>query len=695
MSPDVKPQRRYDIQGLRVIASLLVASYHIWLHRVSGGVDVFFVVSGYLITRSLLGRLATDGRLDVAAFWAGLTRRLLPTAAAVIATTGLLIPFFLPRVQWASTAADGLASLAYVGNWRLALESVDYLARDRTPSPFQHFWALGVQGQFYLLWPFVVLAATRLAALTHRPLTRVLTTLLAAILLVSFAYAAVSTWRDQPFAYFDTGARLWEFALGGLVAVRGARLSARWSPALGWIGLIGIVATGMLFRVSHVFPGPLTLWPTLSAVLILVAGASPHWGVDRVLGHRWLARLGDHSYGFYLWHWPLLVAWRARLGTDDLSLGEGLSVLALAAVLTWITTQLLDHLLERHSAAHAPRQVLLRAGAIGIIAGAVLAGQAAYAHRLRVQEALARRDIDPGAYPGARARLEHWQHPDRHEPVPGPFTIEADTPVSYADGCHQGINNPAPRVCTYGDPNGRVTIALVGGSHSAHWLPALQQLAPTLSLRILNITKSDCWLNDELRPTARSQRSAASCAAWNARIVDVLRDRAPDAVFTTSTRLERDDTPVTASIPAGTEHVPAGYVAKWREIAALGIDVLAIRDTPWHQDDPGQCVDMFGADSPRCQQVRSAVFAPADPSAALLRTLPPRVYRIDLTDALCGPTSCPPVIGNVQVYRDKHHLSATFAATLAPALAPHLERWIAGRERVATTRRRREARTGR
>lgn len=678
MSRPAPSRDRADIQGLRAVASLLVAVYHVWFHRVSGGVDVFFVVSGFLITRSLVSRLGPDERLDVAGFWAGLARRLLPTALTVIAATAVVAPLVLPRVIWTSTAEDGLASLAYLVNWRLAFEAVDYLARDRTPSPFQHFWALAVQGQFYLLWPILILGASRLAAARGRTRKEMVTFALGATFVVSFMYAAISTWRDQPFAYFDTGARLWEFALGGLVAAHGGRMTARWSPLLGWLGLAGVVSTGLLFPVSQVFPGPMTLWPTLSAVLILVAGPSRDWGVDRVLGRGLLPRLGDHSYGFYLWHWPLLVGWGAWSGSFQVSLTAGLLLLALAAGLTWGTTRTLGEFVRRRASGLPTRPVLRRAGGSLAAVAVLLASQDGYARYLRLQEHRTLRQPDPLVYSGGRVSVRDASTTSDHAPLPGPFSLADDVPDSYGDGCHQTTKASEPRVCVYGDPAGRITIALVGGSHAAHWLPALQRLAPELSVRILNITKSDCWLNDELRPNSRTLRIALSCAEWNRRVVDTLRDHAPDAIFTTSTVLDRKGGAEPSTVPAHGEYVPPGYVAKWRQVAALGIDILAVRDTPWHTSPPGECVDVFGAANPRCQRSRSLVLAPVDPSAQL-DAAALRLHRIDLTDRFCDDTNCPPVVGHIQVYRDKHHLSAMFAASLAPALAPHLRAWIAGR----------------
>jgi peptidoglycan/LPS O-acetylase OafA/YrhL len=292
-----RPGFRPDIEGLRAVAALLVASYHIWSGRVSGGVDVFFVVSGYLVTRSLAAEAGREGRIDLAAFQARLVRRLAPAAITVLVAVTLGCLLFLPRVLWLDTAQHVLASALHVENWLLAWTAVDYLARDALQSPVQHFWALSVQGQFYLLWPLLIAAGLGLARARTVEARRWLPSAILAILVASFVYSLVMTARNQPLAYFDSGARLWEFCLGALLAaVTLPALPAALAAFLGWAALAAIFSCGFVFRAAESFPGLPALWPTLAAAVILVVGpGGGRHGVHRFLASRPLVAIGRIS----------------------------------------------------------------------------------------------------------------------------------------------------------------------------------------------------------------------------------------------------------------------------------------------------------------------------------------------------------------------------------------------------------------
>ncbi|WP_306370448.1 acyltransferase, partial [Nocardiopsis sp. CC223A] len=328
---------RPGIEGLRAVAVLLVAAYHIWLGRVSGGVDVFLMLTGLLVTASLL-RAATGPGIRYGAFLARLAARLLPTAALVVLVTLAGTWLFLPQSQWREAPGGAVAALLGHTNWHLALDSVDYLARTGVPDPFQHFWSLSVQWQFYLLWPALIAGAVLLARRAGRDPRRPLFWALAAVFALSLAYSVAVTHTNQPWAYFDTGARLWELALGGLVALLlpGLRPGRTARLLLGWGGLAALVLCGALLQVSTAFPGFAALWPTLAAAAVIAAGAPAGGavGVDRLLSSRPLRYLGSISYALYLWHWPVLVFYLAA--TDrDLATPQGgaivLSVSVLAA----------------------------------------------------------------------------------------------------------------------------------------------------------------------------------------------------------------------------------------------------------------------------------------------------------------------------------------------------------------------------
>lgn len=671
---------RPDIQGLRAVAALLVCAYHLWFGRVSGGVDVFFVVSGFLITGMLLRQVDRQGRVDFAGFWARLLKRLLPAAITVILFTSLASYLLLPKVEWKGAIKEAAAAAIYLENWLLAFDAVDYLARETPPSPFQHFWALSTQGQIYLLWPCLVAMVVWLSARLRRDVRATLMTVLAGVFGLSLAYSVYATRMNQAFAYFDTGARLWEFALGSLLAV--PRMA--WRPqgvaavVAGWAGLLAVVSCGLLFQVSTVFPGYAALWPTLGALLILLAGSGNNsvWGVGTLLRTRPLQFLGSISYALYLWHWPLLILVYAYSGTREVSLVQGLAILAVSLLLAWSTTRFLERPVRRD---WFPGPGPVRAFAFGAgcvtTTALVLAVWAGYTLRLQALEADAGIRVGSADYPGARALMPGFKADGAVPlpPLPGPFRIKSDLPASYSDASHQQLLNDQVRVGEYGKRDGRYVIALVGGSHSAQWLPALQAVAERQDLRILSMTKSGCWFSDEAKSDQVLEGAGESCGRWNRNLLKELERIRPDAVFTTLTRA------------AGTETVPSKYVEKWWQMQALGIDVIAIRDTPWHAADPALCVDVFGPANRRCQLPRQQSLLPENP-AADLAGLPARLRQIDLTGYLCDAERCPPVIGNVMVYRDSNHLSASYAKTLGPALEPFIHDWLATRAPVSDSR---------
>ena len=367
---------RPEIQGLRAVAALLVAAYHIWLGRVSGGVDVFFVVTGFLITRTLLGHLERSGRIDFATFWANLARRLLPAALLVLSVVVVAGLLWLPTIHWARTIKEVIASASYVENWYLAVNKYDYLDRDSFASPVQHFWAMSLQGQVYILWP-TLLALTGFAARRMGlDVRRAVGGMLLLLFVASLTYSVVTTRLDQPFAYFDTLARLWEISIGGL--------------------------RGLLLPVSRVFPGYAALWPTLAVALIILAGTSGSvLGADRLLTTKPLTALGDVSYSIYLWHWPLFVFYRTLSGTPDVGLMAGLVIIGATIVLAQLTTRYVEDPIRRprRGKGSPVRAIAVGAGAIAGVLVLAVGWGLVYLNAKRVDQAPIMAD-DP-RYPGA------------------------------------------------------------------------------------------------------------------------------------------------------------------------------------------------------------------------------------------------------------------------------------------------------
>jgi len=647
---------RAEIQGLRAIGALLVAVFHIWVGKVSGGVDVFFVVSGYLILGSLMKQAERTGGIDLLGFAYRLSKRLLPAALFVVVAILAATWLWLPQTRWEFVTKEAVASTLYLENWKLIRQSVDYLAREELPSPFQHYWAISIQGQFYVVFG-IGLAVWLLAA---RRLGRVAKPVLpiAIVFLGSLAYSVWLTATDQPTAYFSTFTRLWEFALGGLLAATlpGLSLSRSARLALGWIGFLAVLSCGAALQVATVFPGYAALWPTLGACCVIAAGrpGSP-FGADAILASRPMAYIGEISYSLYLWHWPVLIFYRAIFNEVEVGLGGGAVILALSLVLSAATQRLVEQpFINLDRSTPNPWPWLLKA-ASGAVLTLLIAG-AFYGYIALTKRAELAAPLDLSTHPGATAfpRLTENGAPIR----PSALSVRDDKPVAYDDGCHQSLGGKSVLTCVYGDRDASATIALVGGSHALMWLPAFQGIAARRDLKIVTMTKSGCLFSREY--VDGPEGFEESCIAWNERALAKLLELKPDAVFTTATRGHGED-----------ERVPQGYLDSWRALGAAGIAVIAIRDTPWVMLDAAECVETHGVEATACARRRSDMLADDNPVEAIA-DLPPNVHAIDLSDYFCTNDSCPPAAGNVLIYSDRHHITATYARTLAGVLEQHM-----------------------
>ena len=335
--------KRDDIQGLRAVAVLIVVAYHAGLPFVPGGfvgVDLFFVLSGFLITQLLLREIAATGTVDLREFWARRARRILPVSALVLATTMLAVRAFMSPLERGAIGADVLWSALFSGNWRFAQQQTDYLASDRDPSPVLHYWSLGVEEQFYLVWPLllIVLAvAWRLSGRRPGVHTQVFGGAFVAVILGSLAYCIHLTGTNQPHAFFGTPSRAWQLAAGALTALAVPavlRWRGRTRAALGGAGLVLFSLCVLVLDESGsagvAYPSWLAVAPTLAGVLLVVSGTGPASRLGRLLSVRPLTYVGDISFSLYLWHWPVLVIGMAALDVRTPEVRVALVALALA-----------------------------------------------------------------------------------------------------------------------------------------------------------------------------------------------------------------------------------------------------------------------------------------------------------------------------------------------------------------------------
>ena len=646
-----------EIQGLRAVAALLVAIYHIWFNRVSGGVDAFFVIAAFFMMASFV-RIGTPGGRDVLRYYGATVRRVVPLAAVVILATVAGTLLFIPAIYWREFAFHGLASAVFVENWWLAWTGTDYLRLGLAVSPFQQMWALSLQMQYYLVLPLLLWIAAAFAARRGTSVRRAWGGLVVALMVASFAYNLWITDRNQPWAYFDSLARGWEYMLGAALALNIDRLPTiprRAARVLGYACLAVLVTFAAVIPVGKSFPGVAALIPVMSTLGLIVAARS---GADiAALTNRPVMAAGEISFSFYLWHWPLLVFWRSWTGTPEVGILPGLGIMALAGLLAWGTLRLFEAPVRRWPPLVARPVASIALGVVVMlpVLGAIYAW--ADANRAAIATAYARKaafDRDPLNWAG------HGGF------VPDPLIARADVARAYADGCHQTITDPAVIECVYGVRDGAHTVVLAGGSHSLQWLPALQDLAPALDLRIVSVTKSSCVFLDARDP-ARVARAGAefnlldpdSCAAWNTAVLARVMALRPDLILTIATRGRGPD-----------EAVPEIYRSLWAGLTGRGIKVLALRDNPWFPDDVADCVARHADDPAACDARRADLLNARDPAAGLAM---PGLRFADFSDLICDDARCRATVGGLLVYRDEHHLTGSFVRAHGDRLGREIE----------------------
>lgn len=670
---------RRDIEGLRAVAVLMVLLYHLDVHWLEGGfagVDVFFVISGYLITRLLLKEQEQTGRVSLVDFYARRVRRLLPAAGVVLVATAIMAWLWLPRIRWGDTGGDIVAASIYLVNWWFAARSVDYLAEDAQPSLVQHFWSLSIEEQFYFVWPLLLILGFRLARRIGVPGRASVGVFLAAAGLASFVHSVRLTEADQALAYFHTTTRIWELAVGAGVALSTSwwlRLPPRAAVAIGWAGLAAIALTALGIGIDvAAWPGHAALLPVAGTAAVIAAGHVHHKrGPVVVLGRGVMVWVGALSYSIYLWHWPL--AELARLRYDGIDIPIGLAVAALSIGLSWLTYHLVENPARRSRVLSGRPWFSLSAGAnltaAGVVAGLVLIVaipvQRPTGDPIQVSVML---DQLP---PGARILADDPRGDPNGLPVdrvprivPDPLEATRDVPTLYSEGCQVPYSDPEPKTCYFGTSDGSVTIALVGDSKIAQWQPALDVVAERNGWRIQTNVKSSCGFHSEM--LVYDGKNYEACHEWNRATLQVLLETRPDFVLVSHGRSrtggQADD---------DRSLVPA-LVDWWRKLEQAGINVIALADNP----HPGQermyeCVEQNRDRLTACSfSFREGGGTPSLRSAATEMGIP----FIDLTDAICPSHQCPAVIGDVLLYRQGSHLTASYIATMADRLERELKR---------------------
>jgi peptidoglycan/LPS O-acetylase OafA/YrhL len=666
---------RPDIEGLRAVAVVAVVLAHAGLALPGGyiGVDVFFVISGFLITRQLVTELDSRNRISFRKFYARRARRILPAATLVIVVTLLATWKWYPPLQVQSASEDGLASALSVVNWRFAIEGTDYFQATDPASPFQHYWSLAVEEQFYLLWPALLVGvAVLIGRRFGRRSTLVWSTLL--IMAVSLALSVTTTESSPSWAYFGSQTRAWELAFGALLAIT-VTVWTRMPPALAsqmsWVGLGMIVLSALTYSDTTVYPGIAVSLPVVGSAFV-IAGGCPGWprGAEFVLKRRPMQFMGMTSYSWYLWHWPILIILPLALGRE-LSTFELWGVVFGSLALAALTYYALERPVRtRQSLVRAPwRGLLLGAGlvAVSVCVAVAVAAAVVVPGGSGVAAPVAAAPVTLTALQSAIAEgVELKSLPSNVTPA----LADAATDHPNTHGCMVGFDALAPPPdadCTFGDLTATRTFVVVGDSHANAWFPAMLAFATEHHWRFVLYAKGACppgvypgYMNN------LTNRVYTECDTWRSAMFDRVNALKPDVVIVTSqTRVVAVE--------------PSGMAKTVTNLSASGARVIYLEDTPYPGTTVGAVPDCLAAhpdDIQQCSLVR------ADPQNRL-ETMLQRTTEInaardagatlwDPTEWFCTATTCPAVIGNIVVYSDTSHTTATYISWLAPEFSAAL-----------------------
>lgn len=718
---------RYDIEGLRGLAIGLVVIFHVFVGKVSSGVDVFLLLGGIFFFGSQLRNAQNPKGLTFVQSLIRIIRRLFPLLAVVVASVLAASILLMNRLVHVQMAKDAVASLGYYINWQLAYSGREYTSVRTTVSPFQHLWSMSAQLQIYVASLVVV---TLLALIFRKYARQALLVVLTAATVLSFAYATYFHFEDQTINYYSTLSRFWEIGLGGLLGMLLLRRDANGNPVLrplgrwtrtvmGIVGLGMIISTGLFLDGADQFPGPWTLIPLVGALMVVLSGHSGEpVGVTRLLLTRPFQFLGRISYALYVWHWPILVLCVYYFNVPKVNPALGAAVIAASVVLTWLSNKLIERPLrqgkkpERNWVLLSPKYWAKSLSAwpkavyavlILVLAGSVVASPKYLQHREDVNsEQLWDLAADRSIYPGAASFLVNAPVPENMPIVPPLEDFHALLPQTQPDGCQIGFDsdaliltknfNRSDEECAYGDVNSDKTIYVIGGSHSEHYIPALDIVGRNRHVKMIPLLKMGCPVNAKI--TRVNGEEYPSCLSWSEKVVDYIKENPPtEGIFMTGTR-------PTSIGGAGPEQVPQEYKDLVQSFTDQGIHSWLMRDNPWQTTDKGAprdmraCVaemmegkqgevaeneDFPGLANPgrpnfdevlainaECGQSVWDSLLPVDPSIEAYKGMD--VTLMDLTAAICREDWCPSIIGNMAVYRDAHHFNNIFAETLAPEI---------------------------
>ncbi len=689
---------RGDIQGLRAVAVLLVALGHAgvgFLHGGFIGVDVFFVLSGFLITGILLSEARENGSVSLIHFYVRRARRILPAAVLTLVATDLAAYFLLNFVRAREAVWDSLSAATFAANFRFAEQGTDYFAQAQPPSPLLHFWSLAVEEQFYLVWPallsitlFGIGVARRRRSIGKWQYRRLLV-VVALLACVSLGWSIHLTATLPPAAYFSPFTRTWELALGAALALSApilVRVPPRWSAFMGWSGLLAIAAAAVMFSSRTPFPGYAALLPTVGTALVICAGLAdrqPRSAVGRVLELAPMRFIGDRSYAFYLWHWPVLIIAGQYVGYE-LPVGVKLLLLAGAILLSIISYAVFENPIRR-ARWSAPRTAVVFAAFMAVTLATAAASFAAIDKKERLLSSPASELVGATALPtvnytsarvvesdadalpevvaAAAAARRGDRIPSGLTPPIGELQNES-LPYSLPGGCVPVAASSASssKICRLGRTTSSKSIVVIGDSHAQMWMPAILRMAVRDGWLVIPLLRPGCTPD-----TWVDHRGLAACRPWYrwaGRQVKLLH---PEVTLVGGA--------VGGSRGAAARAAEHGMVSMARVLEPASGEVVVMGDPEGLTRDPLDCLLSRHASMAKCTTTwPPAALQPYDDIAEQVRNL--GIGFLDTRGWFCFEYQCPAVVGRTIVYKDNHHITSTYALRRAATFRAGFRRTI-------------------
>jgi peptidoglycan/LPS O-acetylase OafA/YrhL len=693
---------RKDVQALRALAVGLVVLNHLWPHRLQGGyvgVDVFFVISGYLISKHLLGELERTGRIRLGQFYSRRIKRLLPAAFLVSMVSLVAAWVFLPFSRWFGIAQETMAAVLYVENWLLAAKSVNYSSHNDAASTVQHYWSLSVEEQFYLVWPLLLIGLFVASSRFRLRRRSLLTIGIALVSVISFVFCVWFTSTNSSQAYFVTPGRIWEFGVGALVAVAGSKGSRALTLAPSatrlavsglaqWIGFGLIVLSAFLYNGQTNFPGIAASLPVVGTLLVIASGpVGPRWSPNQVVAAGPIQFIGDISYSLYLWHWPLIVLAPA-LVTHTLGTVDKAVIFALAVGFAYFTKKFVEDPGRSKLLPGAnPRRVFFAMAASVAVGSAVCGGLVLSLGQAQDSEAAKLQSLAGQPCYGARSLDPQGDCKERFGPPQVNGVGPNETPWFNAPECQVAANPIVVQdrklltVCDFTDgEKSSATVWLVGDSHAEQWKTAIYELARLHKWTLKESLLGGCPFIDAKRVAFMGVQSAdpqlqQRCLEWGKKLTARIRSEQPDMIFAAAFGAE--ETVDDGTGRSQSEQYNDGVTERLQQWADADLRIYVLRDTPLtlHRSSP-DCVALNRDNPLVCANARSEALVPDPIADAALAMNHPKIDVLDLSDQFCDAQTCHAVIGGLPVYYDTDHVSRSYMHSLVPVLSERFnESW--------------------